>query len=221
MDEVYKNPIVCPTITATTTADEYKIQMEKVASFAKRIQIDLADGDFAAPKTIGADLVWWPVGVAADIHIMYKNPETAVAELIEHKPHLIIIHAESTGRFDAMAHLCKQANIKIGIALLPNSDPASIVQALPFVDHILIFSGDLGKFGGHANFDLLRKVEYLKSRKPDLEIGWDGGINAQNVAHLVSGGVDVLNVGGYIQNADDPEKAFHTLTRIAEETGST
>jgi len=37
----------------------------------------------------------------------------------------------------------------------------------------------------------------------------------------VFGGVDVLDVGGYIQDAADPQKAYERLARIAEETGTT
>jgi len=33
--------------------------------------------------------------------------------------------------------------------------------------------------------------------------------------------VDVLNVGGFIQNSADPEHSYDTLQRIAEETGTT
>jgi hypothetical protein len=33
--------------------------------------------------------------------------------------------------------------------------------------------------------------------------------------------VDVLNVGGYIHNSENPQKAFETLQRIADETGTT
>lgn len=195
--------------------------MERIAPFAHRIQIDLTDGIFAAPRTINPEQTWWPVGLQADFHLMYKNPQSAVAALLEHGPHMLIIHAEASGRFDPIARLCRKRNVKIGIALLPNSHPASIVPALYHIDHVLIFSGDLGKFGGHADLDLLKKVDFLKNHKHDLEIGWDGGINSQNIAQLVSGGVDVLNVGGFIQNADDPERAFHALERIAEETDTT
>ncbi len=212
--------IVCPTVMAETV-EAYRLQMEKVAPFARRIQIDLADGIFASPKTITPDEIWWPVAVKADIHLMYKNPEQAVKILLDHRPNLIIFHAEADGRFDPIAKLCRSANLKVGIALLPNSRPESIVPALTHIDHVLIFSGDLGKFGGRANLDLLRKIDVLKQHKPNLEIGWDGGINNHNAAQLVLGGVDVLNVGGFIQNADDPERAFHILQRIASETGTT
>jgi pentose-5-phosphate-3-epimerase len=54
-----------------------------------------------------------------------------------------------------------------------------------------------------------------------LEIGWDGGVTDQNISQLAFAGVDVFNVGGFIQKAEDPEKAFHVLERIADETGTT
>jgi pentose-5-phosphate-3-epimerase len=69
--------------------------------------------------------------------------------------------------------------------------------------------------------DLLNKAEELKRHRPQLEIGWDGGVNERNISRLAFSGVDVFNVGGYIQNAEDPERAYKALSRIAEETGTT
>jgi pentose-5-phosphate-3-epimerase len=97
-----------------------------------------------------------------------------------------------------------------------------IFSALDHIQHVLIFSGNLGYQGGsHVDFNLLEKVKVLKRHKPELEIGWDGGVNDQNVAELINGGVDVLNVGGYIQKAEDPARAYSALKRIADETGTT
>jgi pentose-5-phosphate-3-epimerase len=105
--------------------------------------------------------------------------------------------------------------------LLPGTEPQRIEPALKDLDHVLIFSGDLGNFGGHADLSLLEKVEFIKNKAPDIEVGWDGGINLMNVSELVTGGVDVLNVGGFIQKANDPQKAYSDLMRIVEETGTT
>lgn len=217
----FKMAVVCPTITGTKTEDEFKSQLEVVAPFSHRIQIDLADGVFSSPKTLEPERTWWPDGVKADFHIMYKNPAPAVDELLNMHPNLIIVHFETGGNFQLLSEACHKTGIKFGLALLPNSRAEPLVKLLPNLDHVLIFSGVLGSFGGHANLDLLSKAHILKQHKQDLEIGWDGGVNAQNASQLVFGGVDVLNVGGYIQNADDPEKAFSGLKRIADETGTT
>jgi ribulose-phosphate 3-epimerase len=212
---------ICPTITAFNQA-EYHKQISNIAQVARRIQIDLTDGQFAPTQTVKPEEAWWPVGFAADFHLMYKNPLPAVQTIMQHKPHLIIVHAEAEGDFADTADFCHEHGVKIGVALLSQTSVDSIVPALDYTDHVLIFSGNLGHQGGSsADFSLLEKVQLLKSLKPDLEIGWDGGVNDQNVAELINGGVNVLNVGGYIQNAEDPAKAYTALQRIADETGTT
>lgn len=213
-------PVICPTVLAKDR-EEYHGQMARVAGFAERIQIDLTDGRFAKTPTLRPENAWWPVGVKADFHLMYKQPGQAVEVILEHRPNLIIVHAESNGRFMELADRLHDLGIMVGVALLPQTPARTIAPALAHIDHVLIFSGDLGNFGGHANLSLLQKADELKTQKPELEIGWDGGVNEQNTAGLIAGGVDVLNVGGFLQTAPEPEKAFRRLARIAEETGTT
>jgi ribulose-phosphate 3-epimerase len=213
-------PVVCPTILAANKAD-YDSQVKKIANLGKRIQIDLTDGKFAATKTVTPQAAWWPAGFMADIHLMFKDPLPAARSLVSKEPNRRLAHAESDGNFDKLHELCRHLNIKLGLALLPATPPELIDSAVKKIDHVLIFSGDLGSFGGHADLGLLDKVVYLKAKNADLEIGWDGGINDRNISQLVFGGVDVLNVGGYIQNANNPERAYNSLFRIADETGTT
>jgi pentose-5-phosphate-3-epimerase len=214
-------PIICPTIT-TSTEKTYRQQMERVSNFAHSIHIDLTDGIFAEPKTISAEQAWWPVGVKADFHIMYKDPEKAARILAAHNPHLIIVHAEADGNFEAFADFCQQHYIKVGVALLQQTSAEEILPVLDSIDHVLIFSGNLGhQGGGHVDLGLLDKIKLLKDHKSNLEIGWDGGVNDQNISHLAFAGVDVINVGSFIHKADDPEKAYNAMQRIADETGET
>ncbi|HSW78455.1 MAG TPA: hypothetical protein VLF88_00340 [Candidatus Babeliales bacterium] len=212
--------VVCPSITAPDN-EKYREQMENVALFAKRIQIDLTDGSFAKGADVAPENAWWPVGIKADFHLMYEQPDKVIDGILEHKPNLIIVHSESKGNFSTISRKLRGLGVMAGVALLPKTSASSIVPALDSIDHVLIFSGDLGKFGGHANFDLLKKVHFLKQHKPTLEIGWDGGINDQNISHLAAGGVDVFNVGGFIQHSSNPQHTYKTLMRIADETGTT
>ncbi|HZP55179.1 MAG TPA: hypothetical protein VFB03_00180 [Candidatus Saccharimonadales bacterium] len=212
---------ICPTITAYSEGD-YRKEIEKIVHIAHRIQIDLTDGIFTKQKTVSPEQAWWPVGFTADFHLMYKNPITAVQKILHHKPNLIIVHAESNGDFSQVVGLCKHHSVKLGIALLPDTPAETIISRLDEIDHVLIFSGNLGYQGNsHADLLLLDKVKLLKREKPAVEIGWDGGVNDQNISQLVFGGVDVINVGSFIQEADSPQKAYKILERIAEETGTT
>jgi ribulose-phosphate 3-epimerase len=212
--------VICPAILANTQ-ERYHEQIKKVAHFAHRIQIDLTDGQFAKSRTISPGDAWWPVGVKADIHLMYQKPHKAIDTILRHKPNMIILHAESDGDFMSLSKRLRSLGVKAGVALLANTSVNMIIPALDTIDHVLIFSGNLGEYGGHANFELLKKVDFLKQHKPNIEIGWDGGITDQNISRLSSGGVDVFDVGSFIQNANDPHRAYQSLERIAEETGTT
>jgi ribulose-phosphate 3-epimerase len=204
---------VCPTVLAGNP-HTFRQQMERVAPFSHRIQIDLMDGVFAPHKSVGLEQVWWPVGVRADLHIMYKEPAKFLDTIIDLKPDLVIIHAEADGDFQSFSEALKQADIKVGLALLKDTGVADIEPVLNSLDHVLIFSGDLGSFGGRADLDLLTKVREIKGVGHNIEIGWDGGINQHNIKELAAGGVDVLNVGGFIQRSEHPEEAYAILETL-------
>jgi len=202
---------ICPTVTATDT-HHYREQMEEVAPFAKRIHIDFMDGVFAPTVSPGLAQAWWPDSVHADLHVMYQRPEEYLEAVIKLRPSLVIVHAEADGNFVNIAKELHEHGIKAGIGLLAPTKIEVIKPALEHIDHVLIFSGHLGHFGGMADLELLSKVAECKNLKPELEIGWDGGVNDKNAHALVEGGIDVLNVGGYIHKATNPKGHYEACT---------
>jgi ribulose-phosphate 3-epimerase len=201
--------VICPTVTATDTT-QYREQLELLQSFARRIHLDFMDGQFAPVRSIGLRDAFWQPGPIIDLHLMFQRPLEQLEVVISMQPHMVIIHAEAEQTVDFLREL-SGLGIKRGIALLPETPPTAIERLLPLLDHVLIFSGNLGHFGGKADLHLLHKIAVLKRLKPSLEIGWDGGINAENAVDLAVSGIDVLNVGGFIQHAKDPEAAYDTL----------
>ena len=195
---------------ASSEAD-FAEQMQRVAPFAERVQIDLMDGEFAKAHSVALDDIWWPIGLVADIHLMYQNPFDYLETLVRLRPNMVIIHVESMVYHMHFAAELHKEGIKAGLALLPETPIENVEQILHSFDHLLIFSGNLGHFGGAADLALLEKAAQAKEHHPDLEIGWDGGINDQNAKSLAVGGVDVLNVGGYIQKSENPIGAYATL----------
>lgn len=204
---------ITPTVLAGG-ANDYGKQMERISRFATRVHIDLADGLFAPTKTIDVSDVWWPGGVRADLHVMYQRPFEHLQLFLELAPQMVIVHAEADGDFVTFAELMHRHGIEVGVALKAETSPELIRPALDMIDHVLVFSGNLGHFGGQADLRLIDKVKMLRRLKPALEIGWDGGINAQNVQGLAMHGVDVLNVGGFIQHAHDSAMAYRSLQRL-------
>lgn len=204
--------IICPTVLASDIV-EFNRQMRNISSFAKRIQIDLMDGEFAAPASIGLSDVWLPHGIDVDIHLMYQRPMDYLNQLIRLKPHMVIFHVEAMFHHMHFAAELHHAGIKAGLAILPETPIENIEQILNSFDHLLIFSGHLGHFGGQADLRLLKKVQEAKSHHPNIELGWDGGVSLTNAKQLVDGGINVLNAGGAIQKADDPQAAYDKLVQ--------
>ncbi|MET1033102.1 MAG: hypothetical protein ABWX94_01240 [Candidatus Saccharimonadales bacterium] len=203
---------ICPSVTARD-ANEYKNQMDRIARFATRVHIDVADGIFTPVKLLSVDQVWWPGGVRADLHVMYQRPFEHYKTYLSLAPQMVIVHAEAEGKFVPFAELMHRHGIEVGVALKPETPIELIRPAMPWIDHVLVFSGNLGHFGGQADLQLVDKARLLRRLKPQLEIGWDGGINNTNAQILARGGIDVLNVGGYIQHAADPRQAYGLLAR--------
>lgn len=202
--------IVCPTVLATNK-EEYDVQMNRAAAFAPRIQIDLMDGEFAQPKSIDLDLIWWPKEVTADIHLMYQSPMDFIDKLIEFKPSLVIIHAEADVDHAAFVAKLHEAGIAAGICLLADTPVAQIKDIINEFDHLLVFGGTLGSFGGKADLSIAKKAAEAKELNPNLEIGWDGGVNDEIAKPLSQAGIEVLNAGGFIQKADDAAAAYQRL----------
>ncbi|MDB5184619.1 MAG: rpe [Candidatus Saccharibacteria bacterium] len=203
--------IICPTVTAFTE-HEYKERLLQLMPFAERIHIDLMDGEFAPTKSPDLGYVWWPHELeTVDIHLMYQNPMEHLARLIELKPHMVIVHNEASVHHMHFAAELHKAGIKAGLAILHDTPIEWAYQIMHSFDHVLVFSGDLGHQGGQADLGLLDKVRKIREHHPEAEIGWDGGINADNIAELAAGGVDVLNVGGFIAKSSDPHAAYGTL----------
>lgn len=202
--------VIAPSITAETP-DDYKAQIELVHPFAERIHIDISDGEFAPNFLIGAAQVWWPQEWTADIHAMVARPSEHLETLISLKPNMIMFHVEVEEDIVPILRHIQKFDIKAGIALLRSTVPSTVSTAIEVADHVMIFSGELGKYGGTASLMQLEKVRLIRNINQTVEIGWDGGVNIENAYSLAQGGVDVLNVGGTLARAKDPGGTYATL----------
>lgn len=209
--------IICPTVTCQSEdLHEYRTQMERVEYLSDRIQVDLMDGEFAPTKSPDIDKIWFPEDKQIDLHLMYQHPADVLNDVLELNPSMLIVHKEAHVDIATLSGALRASKIKVGLAILPKTPISDCLDELEYVDHVLIFSGDLGHFGGTADLNLLKKIDQLKKYKPSLEIGWDGGVNTENAEQLAAGGVDVLNVGGFIQKADDPKVAYEQLSNLLQ-----
>lgn len=206
--------VITPTIT-TNDKHEYRAQMELITRFAEGVHIDFADGVFAPSELLHIDDAWRSDDLVTHIHVMYQDPMSVIDDIIALEADLVILHVESDNIKEALETL-RENGTRTGIALLAESTLSDIEDAHidGLFDHVLIFGGHLGFQGGKADLSHLEKVKLIKDSYDDIEIGWDGGVTDQNIQQIVDAGVDVVNVGGFIKNAEKPQKAYETLTNL-------
>ncbi len=202
--------VIAPTMLCETE-DDYKATVERLHAFAQRVHIDLTDGEFAPTFTVGVNQLWWPQEWVVDIHAMVAHPSQYVDALIQLHPSTVIFHAEAAEDLTPTIAKLKQAGIKAGVALLKPTVPSEVSNYIELADHVLVFSGDLGHYGGTASLMQLEKVRLVRKIHPEVEVGWDGGANPENVFSLAQGTVDVINCGGAINKAADPAAAYKQM----------
>lgn len=201
---------IVPCITVETE-DEYKAMVERLAPFATRVHIDIMDGEFAPTKSIPVDKIWWSQEWTVDIHAMVARPSEYVDALIQMRPTTVIFHVEVEEDLAPTIQKLKAVGIRAGVGLLKPTVPNTVTEYIETADHVLVFCGNLGYYGGKASLMQLEKVRLIRNIHPEVEVGWDGGANLDNAFSLAQGGVDVINCGGAIAQAADAADAYQRL----------
>ncbi|MDR0955604.1 MAG: hypothetical protein LBM73_00590 [Candidatus Nomurabacteria bacterium] len=207
--------VVPALITANSPAD-FAAALTKL-NFAPRLHIDIADGVFASRRTLNLNQIYWPENVRADLHLMMEKPLDWLEMIVSLKPNLVICHSEIPGAHEILPRLfghLRKFQIQCGLAILPETSVESARDLILAADQVLIFGGKLGWQGGVADLTQLEKIPEIKQIK-NVQIGWDGGANLQNVKEIIKAGVEVVNVGSAIANAPDPEKVWREMTAAA------
>lgn len=209
---------VVPTIL-TNNKVEYRRQVELINGFAKRVQIDVSDGEFAPTSTLDVTNVWWPRAWATDLHMMVARPSEHLDTILKLTPSLCILHAEAGEDLLPTFAVLKEHRIKTGVALLPSTYPGAVEPYINMVDHVLIFAGKLGEQGGQADMMQMEKIALIREMRPEVEIGWDGGVNMTTMRALAHADLDVLNVGSAIALAENPAAAYQELVAEIDKNG--
>jgi ribulose-phosphate 3-epimerase len=206
---------IAPTINATTPED-YARRINNVKGFAKRLHIDVGDGVFTEVKTVGLSQVYDIDGVPFDLHLMMVHPEGQMENIVSLQPQLVIVHFEAPFDRDAFFKELHAMDIKVGLAINTETTIEQVRDILPTIDHLMVFTGELGHNGGEFRADCLEKIAQAKQINPDLEIGVDGGLNQETSRLAVEAGANLLDVGSFIHESADPEIAYIALESIAE-----
>jgi ribulose-phosphate 3-epimerase len=178
---------------------------EATQAGADYIHVDVMDGHFVPPITIGAPVVaairkW--TDLPLDVHLMIESPERQIGQFAEAGADIITVHIEACPNIQKLVREIKGLGVKAGVSLNPPTPLSAITEILPAVDLVLVMTVNPGYSGQPFIESTLDKIADLRSfldKKGLLaELEVDGGINTETAPKVVKAGARVLVAGAAV-----------------------
>jgi len=180
---------------------------------ADLVHVDVMDGHFVPNLTFGIPVIKAMrarTRLPLDLHLMISNPDRLLDDYLAAagSPAQVTVHWEAAPHLDRLLERIRKAGARAGVAVNPATPVELLADALPRLDYVLVMSVNPGFSGQRFLPRALDKARRLKrmieiSGVP-VEIEMDGGIDRDNIAEVVSSGVEMCVVGSAIFGAGDP-----------------
>ena len=177
------------------------------------IHLDIMDGHFVpnlsfGPQTV-ADLRSHS-SIFFDVHLMLEQPDRYIDPFIKAGADLISIHLEPEYDHSTSLSKIKEAGIKNGIVINPDTPINGLIPLLDQVDLVLFMTVFPGFGGQKFIYEVLSKAEEVSAirKKQNLNflIEVDGGVGPDHVKPCLDSGVDVLVAGTAYYKLDELER---------------
>lgn len=206
---------ILPGILATTLND-LKEQLDKL-SWAKKIHLDIMDGQFAPNKTIQArDLIGLFPESDVQVHLMAHKPHTYINKYAQLGAKEFIIHAEATDNHASVLEKIRQTGMKAGIAFNPPTNITPHQDSLAHSDIALVMTVNIGFSGQQLMKEPLKKIREIKHHNPAITIGVDGGFNKSTCGLVCNSGADFTVASSAVTGTVNPKLAYDELLTLCK-----
>jgi ribulose-phosphate 3-epimerase len=219
--ELLRERRVAPSILSADFARLGAQVGEVMAAGALVIHVDVMDGHFVPPITIGplvvgalADEVHAAGGIL-DVHLMIERPERQLADFARAGADVVTVHAEATPHLHQALAAVREAGCAAGAAINPATSPNVLAEIPESLDLALCMSVNPG-WGGQPFIEAsLEKLARLRSLLPGIPLAVDGGVDAATAKPCAARGASLLVAGSAVFGAPEPAEAYAAIVAAA------
>ncbi len=209
---------VAPSILSADFARLGAQVQEVMAAGARVIHVDVMDGHFVPPITMGAIVVdalagqVHAAGGLLDVHLMVERPERFVADFARAGADSITVHAEATPHVHYAVKAVREAGCRAGLAVNPGTALEVVAPLLGDLDLVLAMTVNPGWGGQPFIAGSERRIERLRELVgPEVAVEVDGGIDAARAETCAKAGASLFVAGSAVFGAADPGTAVREI----------
>ena len=185
------------------------------------IHLDIMDGVFVPNISFGFSICEEIKKISRkplEAHLMIMNPERYIKRIAECGVDLITIHIEACSHLHRTVQKIKQENCKVGIAINPSTPIGALEYIIEDIYSVCLMSVNPG-FGNQtfipSTFNKIKHTtELIRKYNSNTYISIDGGVNKKNALGLSQSGAEILVIGSYIFNSENPMEAIEELREL-------
>lgn len=185
---------------------------------AKWFHLDVMDGTFVPNISFGPPVIECIRKITDrffDVHLMIVEPIRYIEVFKASGADMITVHYEACEDLLATIKAIKDAGVKCGVSIKPDTDVSVLEGYIPLIDMVLIMSVEPG-FGGQKfmpkALDKIAATKVLADRlNPSLYIEVDGGITMDNVKSVIESGANVIVAGSAVFKGDKADNVKRFL----------
>ncbi|MBV8081007.1 MAG: ribulose-phosphate 3-epimerase [Actinobacteria bacterium] len=211
-------PEIAPSILSSDFARLGEQVTEVLDAGTRVIHVDVMDGHFVPPITIGPLIVdalrelVHARGAILDVHLMIERPERQVEAFAKAGADVITIHPESTPNIHYGLKLIRELGCKAGVVINPGTPVEAVEPVMEIVDLCLLMSVNPG-WGGQkyipSSTERLRRLRAMLPAEVVLEV--DGGVSLATIDEVRAAGAELIVAGSAVFGADDAGDAYRAL----------